>query len=927
MSMRSLLLAAAVFASALPAAGLTAPLAQEPPAAAATDGAAPPAKNEKAVAERARAEALARECEAAAAIPLDPMAKFPPVPLFELIPPDFDMAPVKKLAAICDAAARAFPGNQRLKLMALRTAAALFDRPVTPLVPAIRELASAGSSEAGFLLYVLYSAPDRDGEAKGAHHGISREEAVAGLETAAEGGHQSALLGLLAETIGGPLLKRDAAKAIEAARRLETLPQQGPQPGASEAAARRHGAERLTFLLVTTDGLSDADYAEGFARLAKVETVRPQDRAFLEAFALRAGRGVAADPARARSLLEAEVAAGHWFGAGVLAQMLANGEGGAVEGKRAIQLLRDPKAASAYKGRQTLALLLTDNRFIGPDPHAAIRLLDQSRDIDAAIVAAGMLPDWQTQLAAPSLLLERLRNAAEAGEPGAALALAKLQLSEDSQFRDEAAGRAVLDQAAAAGDAEAAFLLAATQYANLASTSYQPYRRDDGGPSDDDIRSLVADGIAAKRADAYLLHAKLLRRGVLYPQDDRAATVELISAANLGSVEAMVLLGDAYDDGLGTPKDPHERLHAWREAVKRGSLEARRKIASAFTFDSFDKLITLREGVSERIAMHNLDAGRGSGAMPAGITATMDLAGLFSSGRAADAGVPALAGAVIDGYRIAPSGLDEAVLVPTLKALPDEIRLAMEQQLASDGLLKRPPDGYFSPDARNALRAFVDEKGPLPAAEAAAASAAPQPPPIDPELLNRVRDAAFKRAQNVKTKKERTAVIRELNTLARYGDLAARWALVSNYHQADFVRNNVTAAEVTRYGLDILVARPAGIEKPDFAFVFDVTQIQSDGRIRAFGGAVIAAIRDDGRMQDPLALGGVLKALVFAPGACDAILAAAEADRVGGLGADGCDETTKSALIAFAAAKGPAGVDAAAREAAAAEILRLGKRR
>ena len=43
----------------------------------------------------------------------------------------------------------------------------------------------------------------------------------------------------------------------------------------------------------------------------------------------------------------------------------------------------------------------------------------------------------------------------------------------------------------------------------------------------------------------------------------------------------------------------------WREAARKGSLEARLKIASAFTFDFSDRLLTLREGVTERVALYN----------------------------------------------------------------------------------------------------------------------------------------------------------------------------------------------------------------------------------------------------------------------------------------------------------------------------------
>src|SRR5262249_51660485 len=125
--------------------------------------------------------------------------------------------------------------------------------------------------------------------------------------------------------------------------------------------------------------------------------------------------------------------------------------------------------------------------------------------------------------------------------------------------------------------------------------------RRDTGISDQQIADLIRGLTARKQASAFRLQAELLRAGVIFPQDDEAATNALISAAELGDVAAMVMLGKAYDDGTGIAKDPRERLRWWREAARKGSLQARQEIASAFPFDFFDHLLTLREGMTERI--------------------------------------------------------------------------------------------------------------------------------------------------------------------------------------------------------------------------------------------------------------------------------------------------------------------------------------
>ena len=868
--------------------------------------------------ERARAIAAAvAACETGASFPFDRRAVAPAIQFPELLPADFNLAPLEALIRACATARDAHPDDDRLRLMALRAEAAHFGTRLDRLVPAIRTLSLKGDAEADYLLYALHRSPLQDGEPDG--HGIAREEAVAALRRAASAGHQQALIDLLKEERQGPLLRRDPAAAIGTARKLESLPPQGPKGGVTEVDARDLGASSLATLILTTPGLDAATYAEGYRRLTAIRTAEPDALEWPLAAALLYGRGTDKDPTAARRLLEAAVAAGRFQGAGLLAAMLVAGEGGPADGKAAIVLLSDPKARFAPGAASLLATLLTDNRFVGPDPNRASVTLAGSVDIDDAIRAVPLLADYQTPLPRAAVYLQRLEDAATVGEPGAARALAELRLSGHPAFRDETAGRAILIRLAASGDGDTEWRVAETQYGNLDGGSGRPFRRDDGGLSDDAIRALIDRGAAAKDARAYLLYSKLVRRGAIYRQDDKAATNALISAANLGSVEAMVLLGDAYDQGLGIAKDPRERLRAWREAAKLGSLAAREKIASAFTFDTFDKLITLREGVSERVALHNNDL---SGQLP-GFSATMAFAGLFQGGRAADAGTAAMAGAVLDGFRLAPAGLEEDALAETMRALPEEIRLAMEAALVQQGFLKRAADGSFGPDARDALRAFVEARGPLPDTAATLAATSAGAGDLDPATLARARDRIYAAVKSVKSKEDRTTAIRGLNSLARYGDASARWALLVNYDEADFVRNNVTPAELTRYGLDILVARPAGMEKPDFEFVFALGTMLSAGEMGSFGTATLDAIRDDPRLQDPLALGGVLQALVFAPGACDAILEAARTSQVAALGAEGCDEATKAALIGFAHVAGPSGVAASERRAGAAELTAI----
>ena len=157
--------------------------------------------------------------------------------------------------------------------------------------------------------------------------------------------------------------------------------------------------------------------------------------------------------------------------------------------------------------------------------------------------------DYHVALDDPDRVVRLLVDGVEADEPGAAMALARLKVFGGTTYKDVPGARVLLKALADKGDRDALYLLAATQYQNLDSTSFRPSRLAEG-LSDDDLRTLIADGFGRKEAQAFLLKAKFQRRGILYPQDDQAATANLISAANLGNSEAMVLLGEAYDLSL-----------------------------------------------------------------------------------------------------------------------------------------------------------------------------------------------------------------------------------------------------------------------------------------------------------------------------------------------------------------------------------------
>ena len=857
-------------------------------------------------------------CDKGASAPLDPTATEPPVQFSELFPPDFNLAPLRELADACKFAAEKRYEVTRLWLQWLRVEASLGERFEPYMAGRIASLAGQGSAEANYLLFFIHRA-FKDA-------GIDRATAEAALRKAAEAGHREALEVIVEQLRSGPYLRRDPHEAARFASLLAELPKQGiGAPNALDRESMALGALLAAGLpLVAEEGFTPEEQASAFAAIRQLYEEGKPGTLVPFVNALRYGRGTPADPERARKLLEAAVDAGDGRALVELAEMLAEGEGGPADGKRAIALLTGPMAEQAsYAARPVLAGLYLDNRYTGRRPREALRLLAATEDIDARLRAAALFLDYDERLAYPDGFAATMDAAADVGEPGVAMAWARLKLSSHPQFGAKVGeAREILARLAAEGDPEAPIMIAETQYVDLDAGRFNPPRRD-GGMTDPEIRTVIEAGMRNGQASAFRVMAKLQRVGAVYPQDDVAATKSLIEAAERGDVEAMVLLGDAYSDGQGTAENPRERLRWWREAARLGSLDATEKLVSAFSFDSFDKQMTLREGISEKVALYN------NGPEPDALFGDMAVStfmGTFMGGRAMDAGYPALAEAVMDGFRLAPAGLDDAKLVPLAQGIPDEIRIEIEKALQRDGFYKGSPEGYFGPEVRAALAAWVDARGPLPDETSAgtdgAGEGAVTTETLPAELVDRVRDRVFTEANRGNfTDEERDRIIGELNVLAQYGDIASRWALLQNYHQSTAVRRVVGPGDITRYGLDLVVTRPEQAEKVDFEFIFTVSAMYEDGTSGAFGEAFVDAVRDDGRLQDPLTLGGVMQQVLFAPGGCDAIMAAAAKAGLAGLGDDGCSEPAQSTLIAHAKEKGPAGVEAAIR-AAAAEKLR-----
>jgi TPR repeat protein len=862
-------------------------------------------------------------CDKGASVPLDFSAKAAPVQFTELYPEDFDMTKARVLQAQCQAAWVGAPKERRMELQWIRVTMMINADSIHLLAPQLRKLAGQGSAEAQYLIYRLYILTNSK-PASVPLNMISQQEARTELLKAAEQGHIEALRELMVLYRGSGMFRRDLKMSVLYARRAEGAPPQGPASSPYEDFVRADAPHVIATTTLEEEGFPATEQRAAFRYLqADMDSggKTASSSIIAVAEAMRIGRGTRKDLARARELLEQH--AERYAGVRpLLAEMLVSGEGGSEDTKRALELLRDPGLKFHPRALKVKADILLSDKPGGRRPQEAIATLAAAWDVPNYIRLAGLLVDYHRRLDNADMITGALAKAAAEGSTRAALALAKLKLSDNSQFADEDGARTLLKPLADVEDREARWLYASTQYRNLGSTSYRPMRREEG-LSDAELMAIIDKGIRQEEPEAFLLKAKFLRAGILYPQDDRAASDMLKQAARGDNIEALLLLGDAYDDGLGITKDKKRRLDAWRRAAELGSIKAKSKIARAFTFDTFDRLMTLEEGVTWRIALYNNGYGRsfeGMGLGAADLGAQMDL-DVFS-GRAMEAGTEAVAEAIMNGFREAPAGLEDNNLVTMGKAFPQEIKVAIERRLARDGFYRGSPEGYWGPEARKALADWVEAKGyDTTSTDTSAVEEEPAAVEagelISKDSIGRKWDRIRSEFQAAKNDRQKRAALAKVNLLAQYGNIDARWALLPNYHQAAMVRRVVSAAEITRYGLDLMLTKPPGAEKIEFEFIFNTTQIYQDGKAREFGQSVIAAIRDDKRLQDPLALGGVLKQFIFAPGACDAVLASAKRAGVDGLGEDGCDEATLSALVAFAKTKGPAGIDERNKKAAA----------
>jgi TPR repeat protein len=342
---------------------------------------------------------------------------------------------VQRWIGTCRQALAVESDNPHIKVSLARALTA-DQRPET--VALLRSAAAQGDAEAYYEIYEQHKAWDRHTDRPPL---VTRSEADQALHKAAELGHPFAMQMLAIRLDRGGIVKRDPVAARYWAERAVEHPAKN---------VRREDLEVLLGRLLAKSDKPD-ERARGLELLEKLNQVGHFGARADLAEAIRA-----ADPIRARTLLEKAVRSDPGGAVPPLAQMLIDGEGGPADPKRALSMLRDHSDGAQVKG--VLGQLYLEGKLVPRDVKEAVRLIDIAGQWDPAArlqVVQLLAANPDVTVPYPEHVLFDAAESAELDEPGALEALIDLKMSQNSQFRDKPGGCNLIETAAKRGDRNA----------------------------------------------------------------------------------------------------------------------------------------------------------------------------------------------------------------------------------------------------------------------------------------------------------------------------------------------------------------------------------------------------------------------------------------------------------------------------------------
>jgi TPR repeat protein len=303
-------------------------------------------------------------------------------------------------------------------------------------LPLTRKAAAQDEPEALFDLYELHFSFSRHLDREPY---VTREEGAKSLRRAAELGHPRAIQVLTQRLDRGDMIKRDRNEAVIWAERAVKNPPKDSYPGDQEIVLGR--------LLIELD-----DPKLRQRGMDVLVNTKRSDAAAYFADAIRP-----TDPVRARKIYEDVLRTQEGHAAPKLADMLLRGEGGPADPKRAVDLLDggswfgDSPFIRAHYGR-----LLVEGKYVKPEPQKGVEYMSYMTQwsIEWRHEVMGILArNPSLRLSYPDGMFYDAVEAVELGEPGAAMALVDLQISENKQFRDLEAACHLAQWAADNGEA------------------------------------------------------------------------------------------------------------------------------------------------------------------------------------------------------------------------------------------------------------------------------------------------------------------------------------------------------------------------------------------------------------------------------------------------------------------------------------------
>ena len=304
-------------------------------------------------------------------------------------------------------------------------------------VPLLRAAAAQNDTEAMLALFNDFNSFDRNLNRPDL---IPRAEAEKALRGAAERGDREAIWRLATILRRGGPFKHDLAESRRWGERALANPPRDMRPADIQ--------------VLVGQWLSESDNAA--ERKRGIEMLEPH---------AKAGRGDAqadlavairaADPVRARALLESAVRTYPGHALAPLSDMLIKGEGGPKDEKRALALLQGRSAVDAQHAKWALGQLYLEGRLVPRDVAMAVKLLGpwSQWDYDTRLQIVKLLAENpEAALSYPDRTLYRAIEDAELGEPGAMDTLIALKLSRHPQFADKAGGCGLAERAVKRGE-------------------------------------------------------------------------------------------------------------------------------------------------------------------------------------------------------------------------------------------------------------------------------------------------------------------------------------------------------------------------------------------------------------------------------------------------------------------------------------------